>query len=387
VRERAGLVDDGRPLLHRLGLAAWSLIGIVVLVGLVVALLGALSNVVLPLVFALVFAVLFQPLVRRMVRHRVPPAIAAGAVLLGILVLCLGVTALTVAGVIDQSDRIASEIEEAMREFDLDEDDIAALRDRLEQTGSGVSSGVVRSFASGLSVVGEVIVGLVLGALIFYYLLKDGPSIRRSLAERVPDDHVADFEAFVADTVFVLRRYWLGRTIVSAVVAAVVGVAALVLGLPLVTTIVIVTFIGGFIPYVGAVVGGALAVIVALGSNGVPAAIVMLLVVLAANLLIENLVEPAVTGRTLSIHPLVVLLLTTLGATIGGIPGMIMAVPIGVIAQRAAPLLLRIFEPDDPLGLTEPDDPLGLVGPDDPLGLAEPDPEDDPVPDPERTGA
>src|SRR5690606_37114925 len=120
-------------------------------------------------------------------------------------------------------------------------------------------------------------------------------------------------DELISETSFVLRRYWLGRSIVSAVVAAVVGIAALLLGLPLVGTIVVVTFVGGFIPYVGAVVGGALAVIVGLGSEGLAAGAAMLGVVLVANLLIENLVEPAVTGRTLQIHPLVVLLATTVG--------------------------------------------------------------------------
>lgn len=346
VRDRAGLADD-RPLLHKLGLASWSLIGIILLIGILIIGLSAVSSVLLPLVFALVFAVLFQPVVRWMGRHRVPPSVAAGLVVVAIVGACVGVMMLTVVGVIDQSERIGDEIEQALRELDIDEDDIADLRDRLGGAGSGLSSGAAQSVASGLSVVGEVVVGLVLGVLIFYYLLKDGSSLRRTLVARVPAARARQVDDFVSDTFFVLRRYWLGRTIVSAIVALVVGAVALALGLPLVLTIVVVTFIGGFIPYVGAVVGGALAVIVALGSAGIVPAVVMLLAVLVANLLIENLVEPAVTGRTLQIHPLVVLLLTTLGGTIGGIPGMIMAVPVGVIAQRAIPLLLDMFDPED----------------------------------------
>ena len=65
----------------------------------------------------------------------------------------------------------------------------------------------------------------------------------------------------------------------------------------------------------------------------------MLAVVLVANLLIENLVEPAVTGRTLQIHPLVVLLATTIGGIVGGLPGLVMAVPLTVIASKAIPRL------------------------------------------------
>jgi predicted PurR-regulated permease PerM len=119
------------------------------------------------------------------------------------------------------------------------------------------------------------------------------------------------------------------------VVAAVVGLAALILGLPLVFTIAVVNFIGGYIPYIGAFLGGGLAVIVALGDGGLPQAAVMLVVVLAANLALENFVEPKVMGRTLDVHPLVVLVVTALGGLLGGIVGLILAVPAYVIAVNA----------------------------------------------------
>ena len=121
----------------------------------------------------------------------------------------------------------------------------------------------------------------------------------------------------------------------SAIVAVVVGVASLLLGLPLVFTIFVVNFIGGYIPYIGAFLGGGLAVIVALGDGGLGVGAVMLVVVLASNLLLENFVEPKVMGRTLDIHPLVVLVVTALGGFLAGIVGLILAVPFTVIAANA----------------------------------------------------
>ena len=121
----------------------------------------------------------------------------------------------------------------------------------------------------------------------------------------------------------------------SAIVSVVIGVAALLLGLPLVFTIVVVNFIGGYIPYIGAFLGGGLAVIIALGDGGLSKAAIMLVVVLAANLVLENFVEPKVMGRTLDIHPLVVLVVTALGGLLGGIVGLILAVPATVIAGDA----------------------------------------------------
>ena len=121
----------------------------------------------------------------------------------------------------------------------------------------------------------------------------------------------------------------------SAIVSVVVGLAALLLGLPLVFTIMVVNFIGGYIPYIGAFLGGGLAVIVALGDGGLPDAVIMLAIVLASNLLLENFVEPKVMGRSLDIHPLVVLVVTALGGLLGGIVGLLLAVPAYVIARNA----------------------------------------------------
>ena len=75
--------------------------------------------------------------------------------------------------------------------------------------------------------------------------------------------------------------------------------------------------------------------IIALGDGGLPEAVIMLVIVLAANLVLENFVEPKVMGRTLDIHPLVVLVVTALGGLLGGIVGLILAVPAWVIAGNA----------------------------------------------------
>ena len=107
------------------------------------------------------------------------------------------------------------------------------------------------------------------------------------------------------------------------------------LGLPLVFSIMVVNFIGGYIPYIGAFLGGGLAVIVALGEGGWPDAVIMLRGGAGANLALENFVEPKVMGRSLDIHPLVVLVVTALGGLLGGIVGLILAVPAWVIASDA----------------------------------------------------
>jgi predicted PurR-regulated permease PerM len=186
----------------------------------------------------------------------------------------------------------------------------------------------------------------VLGILILYYMLKEGGEFLRAVERRMLPGRAAQLGYFATDAATVMRRYWIGRTIVSAVVAGVVGIAALLMGLPMVPTLMAVTFVGGYIPYIGAFIGGLLAVVVAIAENGLGAGVVMLVVVLVANLLVENLVDPHVTGHTLRIHPLVVLLVTTVGGILGGLVGLMMAVPVTVIAVRAVRYFRAAFEVD-----------------------------------------
>jgi predicted PurR-regulated permease PerM len=330
----------------RVGLHAWAFIGIIGALAIVLAGLATISSIVLPLLFAVVLAVLFRPVAARIERRGASPTLASGAVVIGLLLVAVAVVAPTEHGIVAQVDRIADEIEAALIELDVDQQSIDDIRQSLEDLSPTVVAGFIEAAVSGISAIGGFAVGVILGVLIMYYLVKDGPRLRQTAVDRLPPAYGRELDAFVGESCFVLRRYWLGRTIVSAIVASVVGVAALILGLPLVLTLVMVTFVGGYVPYIGAFVGGFLAVAVALGSSGVPAAIAMLVVVLVANLLIENLVEPAITGRTLQIHPLVVLLVTTAGGIVGGLVGLVMAVPITVITVKAIGHLREVVDVD-----------------------------------------
>ena len=326
----------------RLGVWSWSFVGFVLAAIIVFIALGTVSEIALPMTFAAVLAVMFRPLVGLLQRHKFKPTLAAGLVVLGLLALMIGVVVATVRGVAEQTDQISESADAALErlaehtdELGVDQEQLDTARVAVEDAEPTVTSGVLAGLVSGFSTVVEIAGGVILGSLIMYYLLKDGTRIRRSVVAQFDSTYRDDVDDFIGDACRILRDYGRGRTAMSAIVSLVVGVAALLLGLPLVFTIVVVNFIGGYIPYIGAFLGGGLAVIIALGDGGIPEAAVMLLVVLAANLALENFVEPKVMGRTLDIHPLVVLVVTALGGLLGGIVGLILAVPAYVIAGSA----------------------------------------------------
>ena len=333
---------NDRPALKgvpRIGVWAWSFVGAVAATIIVVAALAAVSEIVLPLTFAVVLAVVFQPAVGILVHHRFKPAIAAGLVVVGLLALMTGVVVATVRGVTGQTDQIGASVDAALHKavdaLGIDQASLDAARAAVEKASPAISGGFLTNLVSGIDTLIGVASGLILGAMIMYYLLKDGTRFRRSIVAQFGPTRRDDIDDLIGDSSRILRDYGRGRTVMSAIVAAVIGLASLLLGLPLVFTIIVVNFVGGYIPYIGAFLGGGLAVIVALGDGGLGEAAVMLVVVLAANLLLENFIEPKVMGRTLDIHPLIVLVVTALGGVIGGIVGLILAVPFFAIARNA----------------------------------------------------
>jgi len=323
----------------KVGVFAWSFVGFVVAAIIVAAALAAVSEIVLPLTFAAVLAVIFKPAVGVLERHRIKPTLAAGLVVLGLLALMTGVIVATVRGVTDQTDEIGDSVDKAISNavdtLGIDQASLDTARAAAKEAAPAITGGFLTHLLSGVNTLVGFASGLILGALIMYYLLKDGSRLRRSLVGQVDPRLRAEVDDFFGDSIRTLREYGRGRTVMSAIVAVVIGIAALLLGLPLAFTIFVANFIGGYIPYIGAFLGGGLAVIIALGDGGLSKAAIMLVIVLAANLLLENFVEPKVMSQTLDIHPLVVLIVTALGGLVGGIVGLILAVPATVIAADA----------------------------------------------------
>ena len=323
----------------RLGIWAWSFVGAVVALTIVLFGVATVSEIVLPLTFAAVLAVCFKPMATWLQRHGLKGTAAAGLVVLGLIALATVAGFATVQGVVQQTSEIAESvdaaIETAVADLDADQESLDTAREAIEAAAPTVGDGFLTELAEGVDKLVGLASGLILGALIMYYLVKDGSQLRRAVVTKFDPTVQGEIDGFIGDSCRILRDYGRGRTAMSAIVAVVIGGVALLLGLPLVATIMVVNFIGGYIPYIGAFLGGGLAVIIALSEGGLASAAIMLIAVVASNLLLENFVEPKVMGRTLDIHPLVVLVVTALGGILGGIVGLILAVPAWVVATSA----------------------------------------------------
>ena len=146
----------------------------------------------------------------------------------------------------------------------------------------------------------------------------------------------------LSDIIQALRRYFFGLTIIGGLTTAVVVIGSLIVGVPLLGTIAIVTFLSSYIPIVGAWTAGIFVFALALANQGTAAAVVMAVIVFLANGPLQQIVQPIVYGATLRLNPLVVFSLTIAAGALLGLPGMILAAPLVSAAVRVHEDLTRL---------------------------------------------
>ena len=138
-----------------------------------------------------------------------------------------------------------------------------------------------------------------------------------------------------------LTNYVRGTTAVAAIHAVFIGLALWILGVPLLVPLIILVFLAAYVPLVGILVAGALAILVTLGTRGWIAAVILLAIFLAENQIESHLLQPLVVGRIVRLHPLAIILVLAVGGVIAGIAGAIVAVPAAASISYAWPYLRR----------------------------------------------
>jgi predicted PurR-regulated permease PerM len=281
-----------------------------------------------------------------------PRALAAALVLLAIAAISVLVVVVVVAGITGQSAELSAQasagadrLQGWLTSVGIDTSSAAGAGAAVKKAAPDLVSTLVHGIVHGIRGLASVLFGMSFAALGTFFLLKDGPDMRRWV-----DRHLGVAEpiaqVITGSVITSLRGYFRGVTLVAAFNGVVVGIAALVLGVPLAGTIAVVTFVTAYVPYIGAVVAGAFAVLLALGGQGTGVAVAMLVVVLLANGLLQNIVQPFAMGSALHLNPLVVLVVTIGAGCLFGMLGLVLAAPLVSATVRVAGQLKR--PPDAP---------------------------------------
>lgn len=318
---------------------SWAFVGGVLASGLLILGLAAVREVVIPVVLSGFLAVVFSPAVGWLADRRVPRAAGALAILLLIVAVVTVAIGVVVVGIVDQQDNLRERFEDVVAQVeDLVErsaltEIVERALDSAQGSGSILRDGIGSTVGSAIGTAGGFVSGTVLAAVVLYYLLKDGPMLTATVARKLGGDTDGRLDRILLDAAGSIRSYVKGRTILALVQGTAMGIVAAVAGVPLAFAIAVINVLGAYIPYIGGFIGGAFAVLMALSVGGIGLAVIMLIAAVGISVGLENLLEPALLGNSLALHPIVVLFATVTGGLLVGVVGMILAAPLVAIGR------------------------------------------------------
>jgi predicted PurR-regulated permease PerM len=319
--------------LGSLGRRSWTFVGVVIAATIIYLVFAQLSGLVVPLVVAAVLGILFVPLVDWGDQY-IPRSASAGLVLVGLLALGYLTVVVTVNGVIDQAPEIGVQIQaglealaEWLRDLGLSVGNQAATVGELEEVLTSIGPGLASFVGGAFSSLSAFVIGTFVAIFFLYFVLKDWDELSGWVGGhlRVPRDVGA---GIVDDTVWSMRTYFYVLTGSALVSAVIIGLAMGLLGLPLVFTVALVTFVTSYIPYLGAIFSGAFAFLIALGAGGIRDAVIVVVVILVVQNVVQPIVQTKFTKDALDLHPIVTFGSTIVGTALAGILGATLSAPI-----------------------------------------------------------
>jgi len=324
---------------------AWRFLLIAAAVGVLIWLIIQLKLLIIPLMVAILVTALLWPFFAWMIRHRFPRWVAIVLSLLGTLAVVAGLVWLVTWQVSAEWPSVQVRTVEAAAEFrdylvqgplHLTEEQIDDL---LGQAGTLLQQQAELLWSGALAIgttLGHVVTGAFLAVFILITLLADGAGIWRWTVKLFPTRARAAVDGAAKAGWVTVINYARTQLLVATIDAIGIGLGAALLGVPLAIPIGVLVFLGAFIPFVGAVITGALAVFLALVYSGPWIALWMLVVVLGVQQLEGHVLQPLLMGSAVKVHPLAVVLVVAGGAMVAGIPGALFAVPLAAFVNVVA---------------------------------------------------
>jgi len=357
--------------LLRIGRASWSAIGAIALLVILSTALGAINGIVVPLLVALIIGVVLEPVVSRLEAWGLSRLLATIAGMVVAIALAAVTASVVVRGFLGQLPQIYRQLWVGWDSFvawgrtlDLDPLMLERIRANVEQHAPRVAQGIVGLASGTFSGALAFGMGTFFAVFFLFFVLRDGRNFPGWLAR------ISSWDAGLTDAVTTvvqqsLRGYFKGIAMTTMVTAPIFMVPLLLLNVPLAGSIFILYFLLSFIPFLGAWITGAFAVLIAFGSGGAPTAAIIGITFLISNGTIQSAVSSWALGSALRIHPMVVLLSTLIGGTVAGLIGMILAPPLvaatiqsfAVVKERRATASAGTPDPDHE---SDPANPSGI---------------------------
>ncbi|MFF2302939.1 AI-2E family transporter [Streptomyces sp. NPDC058128] len=313
---------------------------VLLMAGVALWVLGRMWPVIWPLVVGLILTTLTWPPARFLRRHGWPPALAAAVVTVSFVLAVVGIVALISVPVASQSGELSDGVVEGiqrLREWaagpplNIGDDEISgALDSAMARLQDSVGS-MVTAIATGVGTVFNGVVTAFLALFLMFFFLKDGPRFLPWLTHQLPGRLAVDIPVVAERSWNTLGAFVRSQAFVGLIDAVLIGIGLWFLDVPLVLPLAVLTFVTAFVPIVGALFAGLVAVLIALVSNGVTDALIVLAIIVVVQQLEGNVFQPMIQSRGLGLHAAVVLLAVTLGGSLAGIVGSLLAVPVAAL--------------------------------------------------------
>jgi predicted PurR-regulated permease PerM len=303
-------------------------------------LLGQMWSVVWPLVVGLFLTTLTWPLARFLRRCGWHPALAASVVTVLFLLFAACIVALIAVPVASQSGELTDGVVEGIQKLrewaagpplNVGDDQISRALDTAVARIQGSVGSMVTAVATGVGTVFNGVVTAVLALFLMFFFLKDGPRFLPWLTRQLPGRLATDVPTVAARGWETLGAFVRSQAFVGLLDAVLIGIGLWILGVPLVLPLAVLTFVSAFVPIVGALFAGLVAVLIALVSNGLTDALIVLAVIVVVQQLEGNVFQPMIQSRGLGLHAAVILLAVTLGGSLAGVVGSLLAVPVAAV--------------------------------------------------------
>jgi predicted PurR-regulated permease PerM len=343
--DREGELERALPFGIRVaGAWSWRLIGIAVLGAIALYLVGLLHIVVIPVLVAVLLSGLLTPVKNRLRRLGLPKGLAVAVTFLGLLLAIAGLIVLVVltlrTGIGDFQTRAVQSYKNLIgvakaSPFGITEQDVSNAIASASASIQKNSGAILAGALARASIVSDLLVGLLLALFSTLFFLIDGAGIWRWCVRLFPHRARAAVNGGGAAAWLSIGEYARVQVIVALIDAIGIGLGAFFLHVPFYVPLAVLVFLGAFIPIVGAVVTGFLAVIVALVYNDPVNALVMLAVVIGVNQLESHVLQPLLMGGAVRLHPIAVVLAVAVGSLLAGIAGGVFAVPVTAALNSA----------------------------------------------------
>ncbi|MGB8942390.1 MAG: AI-2E family transporter [Streptomyces sp.] len=302
--------------------------------------LGQMWSVLWPLIVGLLLTTLTWPLAHFLRRRGWPPALAASVVTVLFLLAAAGIVALIAVPVASESGELTDGVTEGIEKLrkwaagpplNIGDAQISGGIDSATAQVKDSVGSMVTTLFTGVSTVLNGVVTAILALFLMFFFLKDGPRFIPWLARQLPGRLATDVPIVAARSWDTLGAFVRSQAFVGMLDAVFIGLGLWILGVPLVLPLAVLTFVSAFVPIVGALFAGFVAVLIALVSNGLTDALIVLVIILVVQQLEGNVFQPIIQSRGLGLHAGVVLLAVTLGANLAGVVGSLLAVPVAAL--------------------------------------------------------